>query len=150
MRCNKQENCRCKTAGTGIHPLAKLRAQILQFATTGITPWQTAVKYTADWQALHSGSKEYIRPGRVCGNPLSNLDYCLWQSAVRSFLFRGNPRSKHCRRTRSAVHIWARSIASEWNPAPAILHQESHFLMRYYFLMGNFSDVKLIHGGLYI
>jgi hypothetical protein len=30
-----------------------------------------------DCQAPRSGSK-------ACGNPLSNLDYCLWQSALRS------------------------------------------------------------------
>jgi hypothetical protein len=31
-------------AGTGIHSLAKLRGQMPQFATAGITPWQTALK----------------------------------------------------------------------------------------------------------
>jgi hypothetical protein len=69
-------------AGTGIY---SLRGQIPWFATTGITPWQTALKCTADWQALRSGGKEYMRPGQACGNPLSNLDSCLWQSAIRLF-----------------------------------------------------------------
>jgi hypothetical protein len=70
-------------AGTGIHLLAKLRSQIPQFATTGITPWKTTLKCTADCQAPSSGRKEYMWPYQAYGNPLSNLDSCVWQSAVR-------------------------------------------------------------------
>jgi hypothetical protein len=69
-------------AGAGIHTLAKLRALISRFAPTRITPWQTSLKCTADFQAPRSGSKQYMRPVQACDNPLSNLDYSLWQSAV--------------------------------------------------------------------
>jgi hypothetical protein len=72
-------------AGNGIHSLAKLRAQILRFATTGIITWQTDRKCSADCQAPRSGSKEYMLSGQASGNPLLNLDHCLWQSAVGSF-----------------------------------------------------------------
>jgi hypothetical protein len=70
---------------TGIHSFAKRRGKIPRFATTGITPWQTALKCTADCQAPRSESMEYMRTGQACGNPLSNRDSCLWQSAVRLF-----------------------------------------------------------------
>jgi hypothetical protein len=72
-------------AGTGIYSLAKLHGQIPWFATKGITPWPTTLKCTADCQAPYSGGKENMRPGQACGNLLSNLDSCLWQSAVRLF-----------------------------------------------------------------
>jgi hypothetical protein len=51
----------CNMAGTGIHTLAKRRAQILLFDRTRITSWQTALKRTADCQASRSGSKESMR-----------------------------------------------------------------------------------------
>jgi hypothetical protein len=51
-------------AGTGICSFAKLRSQMPWIATTGITPWQTALKLTADCQALRSGCQEYMRQAR--------------------------------------------------------------------------------------
>jgi hypothetical protein len=51
MTYNKQGNCQCKNANTGIRSFAKLCSQIPQIATTGITPWQTALRWTADCQA---------------------------------------------------------------------------------------------------
>jgi hypothetical protein len=67
-------------AGTEIRSFAtgKLRGQMPRIATTGITPWQTALKWTADCQAQRSGGKECMRPvssvDKACGNPLSNLN----------------------------------------------------------------------------
>jgi hypothetical protein len=72
-------------AGTRIRSFAKLRSQIPRIATTGITPWQTALKWTADCQAPNSGCQEYMRSGQACGNPLSNWYFFLWQSAVWLF-----------------------------------------------------------------
>jgi hypothetical protein len=80
-------------AGTGIHSLAMFRAQILRFATTGINPWETALKCTADCQALRSGSKEYMRLGPASVNPFSSLDYCLWQYDYAVWLFYLGPSS---------------------------------------------------------
>jgi hypothetical protein len=73
LRRKKQGDCRCKIAGTGINSLATFRTPIPGFATTGITPWQPALKCTADCQAPRSGGKDYMRTGQACGNPLSNL-----------------------------------------------------------------------------
>jgi hypothetical protein len=62
-------------AGTGIRSFAMLRGPMPRIARTGGTLWQTALNWTANCQAPGSGGKEYMRPGQVCGNPLSNLDY---------------------------------------------------------------------------
>jgi hypothetical protein len=62
-------------AGTGIRSFAKLRtvrSNMPWIATTGITPWQTALKWTADWQALCSDCQEYMRSDQACEHPLSN------------------------------------------------------------------------------
>jgi hypothetical protein len=61
-------------AGAGIWSFAKFRGQLPQIATTGITSWQTALKWTADCQAPRSGCQEYMRSDQACGNPFSNLD----------------------------------------------------------------------------
>jgi hypothetical protein len=134
---NKQGNCWCKMAGTGIRSFAKLRRQMPRIATTWITPWQTALKWTADCQALRSGCLEYMRSSQDCGNRLSNWYFRLCQPTVQLF-YRGNPRSKRRRLSQSAVHTWARSLARDWIPAPAILHRESPCLKRHIFLPCNF------------
>jgi hypothetical protein len=45
--------------------------------------------------------------------------------------------------------IGARSLAIEWNPAPAIFHREAPCLMRRIFLMRDFTSLKLIRGILF-
>jgi hypothetical protein len=60
-------------AGTGIRSFAKLRGQIPRIATTGIAPWQTALKWTADCQAPRSGCQVAVRSS-------------LWQSALKFIL----------------------------------------------------------------
>jgi hypothetical protein len=70
-------------AGAGIRLFAKFRGQMPRIATTGITSWQTALKWTADCQVPRSGK---YRSSQACGNPLSNSYFCLWQSA-RRFLY---------------------------------------------------------------
>jgi hypothetical protein len=121
---NKQGNCRCKMAGTRIHSFAKLRSQMPRIATTGISPWQTALKWTADCQAPRLGCQEYMQSGQACGNPLSKLYFCLWQFAVWLFFSWQSavktPRFAAIRGT----HL-SESIARYWIPAPAILHRES-------------------------
>jgi hypothetical protein len=72
-------------AGTGIRSFAKIRGQLPRIATTGRAPWQTALNWTADCRVLRSGCQEYMRPGKACGNPLSNSYFCLWQSVRRLF-----------------------------------------------------------------
>jgi hypothetical protein len=63
-----------KKSGAGIRSFAKFRGQIPRIATTGITSWQTTLKWTADCKDPRSGCQEYMRTGQACGNPLSNLD----------------------------------------------------------------------------
>jgi hypothetical protein len=71
-------------AGAGIWSFAKFRGQMPRIATTGITSWQTALKWTADCQVPHSGCHGQVKPvairsqihTSVCGNPFYS-----WQSA---------------------------------------------------------------------
>jgi hypothetical protein len=122
--CNKQGNCPCKMAGTGIRAFAKLCSQMLRIARTRITPWQTALKWTADCQAPRSGCQDYMHSGQACGNPLSNWYFFLWQFAVQLFYsWPSAVQTLYCGLQQSAVHIWARNLARDWIPAPAILQR---------------------------
>jgi hypothetical protein len=120
---NKQGNCRCKMASAGIRSFAKFRGLMPRIATTGITSWQTALRWTADCQVPRSGCRGQVKPvairsqihTSVCGNPCGGYSIL------------GNPRSKCRGLPRSAAHIWARNLARDWIPAPAILHRESPF-----------------------
>jgi hypothetical protein len=125
-------------AGTGIHSFAKHRSQIPRIATTGIAPWQATLKWTADCQSARSFWQEYMQSGQACRNPFSNMCRGFWQSARRLFY------SWH-----SAAHIWARSLAKDWLPAPTILHQESPCLKRHIFLPRDFLSIKYLRGGLF-
>jgi hypothetical protein len=88
-------------AGAGIHSFAKFRGQMPRIATTGITSWQTAFKWTADCQFPHSGSRGQVKPvairsqihTSVCGNPRDGYSIL------------GNPHSKRRRLPHSAAHI---------------------------------------------
>jgi hypothetical protein len=62
-----------------------------RIATTGITSWQTALKWTADCQVPRSGCRGQVKPvairsqihTSVCGNPLDGYSVL------------GNPHSKN-------------------------------------------------------
>jgi hypothetical protein len=64
-------------AGAGIRSFAKFHSQMPRIATTGITSWQTAVKWTADCQVPRSCCRSQVKPvairsqihTSVCGNP---------------------------------------------------------------------------------
>jgi hypothetical protein len=87
--------------GAGIRSFAKFRGKMPRTATTGITSWQTALKWTADCQVPRSGCHGQVKPvairsqihTAVCGNP--HDDYSIL----------GNPRSKRRGLPRSAAHI---------------------------------------------
>jgi hypothetical protein len=78
--------------GAGIWSFAKFRGQMPRIATTGITFWQTALKWTADCQVLRSGCRGQVKSvairsqihTSVCGNPRDGYSIL------------GNPRSQ-CR-----------------------------------------------------
>jgi hypothetical protein len=59
---NKQGNCRCKMVGAGIRSFAKFRCQMQRIATTGMTSWQTALKWTVDCQVPRSGCGSQVKP----------------------------------------------------------------------------------------
>jgi hypothetical protein len=88
-------------ARAGIRSFAKFRSQMPRIATTGITSWQTALKWTADCRELLSGCRSQVKPvairsqihTSVCGN----LRY--------GYSILGNLRSKRCGLPQSAAHI---------------------------------------------
>jgi hypothetical protein len=48
--------------GAGIRSFAKFRGQMPWIATTGITSWQTALKWTADCQVPRSDCRGQVKP----------------------------------------------------------------------------------------
>jgi hypothetical protein len=88
-------------AGAGIRSFAKFRGQMPRIATTGITSWQTALKWTAVCQVPRSGCRGQVKPvairsqthPSVCGNPRDGYSSL------------GNPRSKRRGLPQSAAHI---------------------------------------------
>jgi hypothetical protein len=52
--------------GAGIRAFAKFRGQMPRIATTGITSWQTALKWTADCQVPRSGCPGQVKPVAIC------------------------------------------------------------------------------------
>jgi hypothetical protein len=130
---NKQGKCRCKMAGAGIRSFAKFRGQMPRIATAGITSLQTPLKWTADCPVPRSGCRGKVKPVAIrsqihtssCGNPHNGYSIL------------GNPRSKRGL-PQFVAHIWARSLARDWIPAPAILNRESPCLKRHIFLPRDF------------
>jgi hypothetical protein len=129
---NKQGNCQCKMAGAGIWLFAKFRGQMPRIATTGITSWQTALKWTADCQVPRSGCRGQVKFVAIC-------------SQIHTSVF-GNRCSKCHGLPQSAAHIWAQNLARYWIPGPAILHRESPCLKRHIFLP---RDLQYLRGGLF-
>jgi hypothetical protein len=64
-------------AGAGIRSFAQFRGQMPRIATTAITSWQTALKWTADCPVPRSGCRGQVKPVAIrsqihtsfCGNP---------------------------------------------------------------------------------
>jgi hypothetical protein len=90
-------------AGAGNRSIAKFRWQMPRIATSGITSWQTALKWTADRQVPRSGCCGQVKPvtirsqihTSVCGNPRDGYSIL------------GNPRSKRHGFPQSTAHISA-------------------------------------------
>jgi hypothetical protein len=88
-------------AGAGIRSFPKFRGQMPRIATTGITSWQTALKWTVDCQVQRSGCRGQVKSvairfqihTSVSGNPRD------------SYSILGNPRSKRRGLPQSAAHI---------------------------------------------
>jgi hypothetical protein len=134
-------------AGAGFHSIAKLRTLTPPFATIRITAWQSALNCTADCQPQPSDLIWTLRTVQTCGNPLSNVDFGLWQSVVWPFLLWQSADNTPLS-AMAGIKIWARSLAIEWNPAPAILHRETACLKCRIYLKRDFTSVKRICGAM--
>jgi hypothetical protein len=126
---NKQGNCRCKMAGAGIRSFAKFYGQMPRIATTGITSWQTALKWTVDCQVPRSGCRGQVKPVAIP----SQIHTSVWGNLHDSYSIHGNPRCKRRGLPQSAAHIWVWNLARDWIPAPVILHWEYPCFKRHIF-----------------
>jgi hypothetical protein len=78
--------------------------------------WYSALRLPAE---CHTSSGSALKLTAECHRP---------RRRFRPAVFRFQ---RYCGMRQSAFHIWARNVAFEWNPAPAILHRESHCLKRH-------------------
>jgi hypothetical protein len=88
-------------AGAGIRSFAKFRCQMLRIATTGITSWQTALKWTADCQVPHSGCRVQVKPVAI----RSQIHTSVCGNLRDGYSILGNPHSKRRGLPQSAAHI---------------------------------------------
>jgi hypothetical protein len=117
---NKQGNCLCKMAGTGICSIAKLRGQMPWIATTGTAPWQTALPWTADCQVLRSG--------------IHAVKSSLWQSAHKCILLTVAIRETVILFVAiRSLNSWVRNVALDWNPPPPFYIENPLFEVSYIF-----------------
>jgi hypothetical protein len=143
IRCFKQGASRCKMAGAEFPCVAKLRALTPRIDTIRITAWQSALDRAADCQPPPSGPIQTLWTVQTCGNPFSNVDFGLWQSAVRPF-FVWQSADITPRSAMAGLRIWARSLTKEWNPVPTILYREAPCLKCRIYLKRDFTSLKLI------
>jgi hypothetical protein len=87
--------------GAGIQSFAKFCGQMPQIATTGITSWQTALKWTADRQVQRSGCCRQVKPVAIHSQIHTYVD----GNPRAGYSIIGNPRSKRRRLPQSAAHI---------------------------------------------
>jgi hypothetical protein len=145
--CNKQGNCLWKIAGTGAgisHLLCSARKYCGSSQTNTGNPLaiRSQVECGLPSSALSLQVMNAVRSEAI----RSHIDTSVWGTPQYEYFILGNPRSWHCGLPQSAPHIWARNLARAWIPAPAILNRDSPCLLRLYFLMCDFSGVKLIRG----
>jgi hypothetical protein len=126
---NKQGNCWCKMAD----------GQMPRIATTGITSWQTALKWTADCQVPRSVCRGQIKLVAI----RSRIHTSVCDNPRDGYSILGNPYSERRGSPQSAAHIWALNLASDWIPAPTILHWESPCLKRHIFFAARLLEYKI-------
>jgi hypothetical protein len=114
---NKQGNCRCKMVGAGIRSFAKFHGQMPRIDTSGITSWQTALKWTADCQVPRSGCRRQVKPEVIC----SQFHTSVCDNPRDGYSILGNPRSKRRGLPPSAAHIWARQETEYKIPTQGIV-----------------------------
>jgi hypothetical protein len=74
----------------GIRSFAKSHGQMLQIATTRITSWQNARKWTADCQVPRSGCSDQVKPVAIS----SQIHTSVCDNPRDGYSILGNPRSK--------------------------------------------------------
>jgi hypothetical protein len=76
-------------AGAGIRSFAKFCGQMPRIATTGITSWQTALKWTSDCQVPRSGCRVQVKPVAI----RFQIRTSVYGNLRDGYYILGNPRS---------------------------------------------------------
>jgi hypothetical protein len=76
-------------AGTGFRSFAKFRSQMKRIATTGITSWQTALKWTAGAKLCAQVAGQ-VKPVEIC----TQIQTSVWGNPYDGYSILGNPRSE--------------------------------------------------------
>jgi hypothetical protein len=120
---NKERNCQCKMAGTWIQSLLAFCAPI----SAECHKPSDCLKPLAFRAQTYCGMPTTTRPLTAECQLLGKI----WprNATDRTFPLLNFPQNAINRATvlspwHSAVHIWARNLAKDWIPAPAILHRE--------------------------
>jgi hypothetical protein len=148
IRHFKQGASRCKMARAGFHSIAKLRAQfhnaVLAYPGVFQADCHRENCRSADCYIprteFESGMPNAWTASRVRIRPESGG----WQSAERL--------RADCQAVILIVAIRgvrSRSLAIHWNPAPAILHQETACLKCRIYLKRDYTSLKLIRGAMF-
>jgi hypothetical protein len=113
--------------GAGIRSFAKFRGQMLWIAATGITSWQTILKWTADCQVPCSGCRGQVKPVAIC----SQIHTSVSGNPRDGYSILGNPRRLE-RRTHLSAELGKRLNSSYRNfPSRVPLFEASnHFAAR--------------------
>jgi hypothetical protein len=123
--------------GTGFQFRAKFRAKILprnaNFRTAECQGLKTVAWFVAFGGKFMSGT---VRSVAFRGQILPRI----WHSAV--CLSSECQGLKTVARFVASAEIWARNLAKDWIPLPAILHRQLPCLLRHNFLTHNFPAVK--------
>jgi hypothetical protein len=82
IRCREQGDYRCKMAAAGFLSFLENRARLPRFATTGITPWQTALNCTAD---CHNKNNPLAICSKIRGTQLSAVCHTRVKSSTSHF-----------------------------------------------------------------
>jgi hypothetical protein len=94
-------------ACAGIRSFAKFRGQMPRIATSGITSWQTALKWIADCQVPRSGCRGQVKPVAI----RSQIHTSVGGNPRDGYSIIGNPRSKRRGLPQSAANICALNLA---------------------------------------
>jgi hypothetical protein len=145
---NKERNCRCKMAGTGIQLLLAFRPPISAECHKPRDRLKPLAFRAQTYCGMPTTTRQLTAEGQLLSKiwPRNATD---WTFPLLNFPRNATNCVPVLSPWHSAVHIWARNLAKDWIPAPTILHREPPCLLRHIFLTLDFPGVSRIRGELF-